>query len=250
MKTRREARSDIAPTMHWPATSRASPRNRHVIEHDGQTYEMRVLRPRFSNLADFNSDEWEPTRYREIRATLHCDGKRIGVIEVDEFAYLCRDREAMLEEFDAESGHFYNIAAILNDTWDEPSELTDYGSLIIYQNVWIEPAYARNRVWVKALEILTAAIEGWSIILLKAFPLEFEGAMGPRGVEWATQDAFDRRQKAMMRYYSKHLGVEELPNRHGSDGWMWKPHPRLVQPHLEGGTYCLVEPDNMELEVA
>jgi len=62
--------------------------------------------------------------------------------------------------------------------------------------------------------------EDFSVLLLKAFPLEYEWR-APIGSEAA--QTLERRRAAMIRHYRRVLRVEPLPGRPGEDGWMWRP---------------------------
>ena len=55
------------------------------------------------------------------------------------------------------------------------------------------------------------------MLILKAFPLEFEGDNRTQ------RQRFLRRARAMSRYYQSRLGVRVVPGPYGVDGWMWRP---------------------------
>ncbi len=54
------------------------------------------------------------------------------------------------------------------------------------------------------------------MIVLKAFPLEFEG-VGPA----ASGKRVKRRTGALVRLYERRLGMTVLPGKDGRAGWMW-----------------------------
>jgi hypothetical protein len=51
------------------------------------------------------------------------------------------------------------------------------------------------------------------ILVLKAFPLEYEGKGYPSG--------FRLRQRAMIRHYRRLLGMAPFPGKPGREGWLY-----------------------------
>ena len=58
---------------------------------------------------------------------------------------------------------------------------------------------------------------GAAVIVLKAFPLEYEGTTTAEN-----ERAFEHRRLALMRLYSKRLGVTPLSGSAEADGWMYR----------------------------
>ena len=56
-------------------------------------------------------------------------------------------------------------------------------------------------------------------MVLKAFPLEYEGNV-PKGSE--LEIAFKRRVRAMIRYYQRIFGVRPFDGEYGDAGWLWR----------------------------
>lgn len=67
-------------------------------------------------------------------------------------------------------------------------------------------------------------------MLLKPFPLEYEGAGKARG---AAERAQDRRTMAMVRLYNRSLGAQLLEDPDQDEPWMYVPfHADLPEPSL------------------
>jgi hypothetical protein len=64
-----------------------------------------------------------------------------------------------------------------------------------------------------------------SMIVLKAFPLEFEG-VGPA----ASGKRVKRRTSALVRLYERRLGMTALPGKNGRAGWMWRALRSPIKP--------------------
>lgn len=63
-------------------------------------------------------------------------------------------------------------------------------------------------------------------MVLKAFPLEWEGAAD--GGPVAEEAMFVRRLAAMRKLYRQRLGMRDIP--HNEEGWMWKPIGHAMPP--------------------
>ena len=59
----------------------------------------------------------------------------------------------------------------------------------------------------------------FSLIVLKAYPLEYEGSLPD---DSPMRPAFERRQAALMRLYRKTLGVAPMSGKYGDEGWMFR----------------------------
>jgi hypothetical protein len=96
----------------------------------------------------------------------------------------------------------------------------DYGSIVLFDRLCIEAssAYESNVVWKLIQKIVRGFERGRRVagIILKAYPLEYEG-----GVTDQNRPAFNHRQRAMLRHYTRHLGTVTLPGEPGQEGWQW-----------------------------
>jgi len=119
---------------------------------------------------------------------------------------------------DMRSQSDYDCANMLMEHWEEFDHPVESGEpLIIFDRLVI--AEPHPDIW----PALTAAIEKafkrrGGTMVLKAFPLEWEGASDGKPV--TEEPMFDRRLVAMKKLYARRLGMKEIPNN--DDGWMWK----------------------------
>jgi hypothetical protein len=97
-----------------------------------------------------------------------------------------------------------------------------YGTVVVFERLRIESAGAQesDAVWTLIGEIARRFRRNGrsraAFIILKAFPLEYEGTVND-----TNRPAFARRQRALMRLYVRRLGMKTLPGRVGKDGWQW-----------------------------
>lgn len=139
-------------------------------------------------------------------------------IENEEFIYLM--------DLDEAAEHELSIA--LTSQFEElGTDVAPYGDILEINRIWLaslpQTAGKSPRI-IKALA--SAFCPQFSLLVLKAFPLEYEAAFGtPGAIEEqgpADEAAFRRRQLAMMRYYERQFGVRPMPNAYGEEGWMFR----------------------------
>jgi hypothetical protein len=102
---------------------------------------------------------------------------------------------------------------------------------VYFERLWVEPAHARGNRWAVSMNSFLDARYGpegacpASVLLLRPFPLEYEGAFDPSGQEPMVH--FERRTSALRRLYARTLGTE------GTDpeGWMWRRISGMVPEH-------------------
>jgi hypothetical protein len=97
----------------------------------------------------------------------------------------------------------------------------DYGSIVLFDRLRIEAVSANeSRVVWHLIKVVLSRVRraGAAGVILKAFPLEYEGK-----VTGDNRNAFELRQRAMLRHYSRHLGTRTLPGGPGRSGWQWLP---------------------------
>lgn len=157
----------------------------------------------------------------------HCSAK-IGAAEINTYE---PDPWAANSDFmdtmDAESGIAYDLSHVLCECWPDASlYVAGYGPIITVSNFWVEPGHPIFDIIGGAAEPLFEAIDNhYSIIALKAYPIEYEGKLPDGSLLFP---AFEHRRKAMMRFYANSFGVRPLPGEHGAEGWMWRPSPRVA----------------------
>ena len=60
----------------------------------------------------------------------------------------------------------------------------------------------------------------FSVLVLKAFPLEYEDAVREGS---PFERGFASRRRAVQRLFARVLRVHPLPGDYGAEGWMWRP---------------------------
>lgn len=85
------------------------------------------------------------------------------------------------------------------------------------------PSFANGALFADAAHgLIDTEFPDHSILVMKAFPLEYE-SVSTKGTSLA--GSLRRRERAMVRHYRRVFGVERLPGRHGKQGWLWRPNP-------------------------
>jgi hypothetical protein len=136
-----------------------------------------------------------------------------------------------LEYWLAADGHSHesaDLAQAILSFWSVEGVFA-YGLVVNFSRLWVDSRHARGSLWAAPLWALLSRRYGrrghtqGSLLLLKPFPLEYEG----RVTEPQTT-ALNLRTAAMRRLYARTLQVQPLPKGE----WMWRafrdgiPRPR------------------------
>ncbi len=72
---------------------------------------------------------------------------------------------------------------MLCDVWsDAVNDVLAYGPVLEFRLAWMAPQHATTAVWATAAEaLIKAEFDEHSILVMKAFPLEYEGLDAPEG---------------------------------------------------------------------
>jgi len=166
-------------------------------------------------------------RQRDLFCWIKFDRTVVGALHFIEF-----DADALItaEEFfdtmDADAQADATLAEVLCGAWDDVvSDVLERGPVLDFRLAWMSPKHARAALWANAADALIDAEFGdHSILVMKAFPLEYEGR-APEGS--AAHSGLIRRQAAMIRHYCRLFGVSRFPSWAGNDGWLWRQNPKL-----------------------
>ncbi len=133
-----------------------------------------------------------------------------------------------LEDFwhaaDGVSSQSETFATIIMENWPDYDPPFDYGNAVHFDRLVVRSEADPDRM---ALKLIARGIEREfmrraSVLLLCAFPLEFENE-GPDEPERANF-LFARRRRAMLRRYRSVLGLRHVQWGVGRKyGWMWRP---------------------------
>jgi len=127
-----------------------------------------------------------------------------------------------LEEFfyeaDGLSKADHDTADIIQRVWGDELSPFDYGTVVRFGRLAIVATSHSLEIWSLINSVIAKEFaRRGSLLVLKAFPLEFER---PGGIE---RDGLRKRACAMSRYYERRLRVHVIPGPYGAEGWMWRP---------------------------
>lgn len=108
-----------------------------------------------------------------------------------------------------------------------PGDVREAGALVWFSRLWVEPAHARGGIWPSVAEFLSrrygpSGEAAGALLLLKPFPLEYEGAFTEGDL--VPEGPLRLRRAALERLYAAKLGAHALDGT----GWMW----RALDPNL------------------
>jgi hypothetical protein len=178
--------------------------------------------------AEYWRYRWRPEsddlRYRDHFLSISSQDRGVATGRFEEWD--CRPRRvASIEDFvatcDALSHTAYETARAIEEFFpcSEMMSPFDYGSIVLFDRLQIQAKSANesSAVWEIIKKVLVGMRRaGTAGIILKAFPLEYEGQ-----VTEATRQKFELRRKAMLRLYSTRLGTRTLEGALGEAGWQW-----------------------------
>lgn len=196
-------------------------RQRVALEIGGEEADLSWRLTRWVQLDE--AEEYE-TRYRELHALLRKNGVLIGYLHFREVDLGSDDNDAFREAMDMGSSATYELGEVLASEWrDIAFEVSSYGSVVELSMLWMSPG-RQTEIWTRAVDTILGRrfFAGRSILVLKAFPLEYNGKVTQQNIR-----SKQRRTLAMTRLYNKCLDMAPLPGRPGKEGWMWAPSPRL-----------------------
>ena len=196
-------------------------------------YEMRWGWTNWSRLYGdmFNPDT--PIRHRLFRGVIFCNGLMVGAVRLEEF-----DTTSIISRrhfYDCMDAHTMETASLGGTicgifTEDEFGTLIDLGSILYWDAAWMHPDHAKGAIWARLTNQVIGRMRGYAVLVLKAFPLEYQSAVDP-----PVEKAFQHRRRAMMRYYQRVLRVEPVKRRRNRTygtpdiGWMMRWHPNIVR---------------------
>jgi hypothetical protein len=177
---------------------------------------------------------------RDLFCWITTKKRRVGALNFVEFEPdILISNDDFFNTMDADYHADAHLAEVLCAAWDAVvPDVLDYGPVLEFRLAWVAPEYARSGLWATAAKaIIEAEFDDHSILVMKAFPLEYE-RRAPRGSP--AYKGLERRQAAMVRYYERLFGVDRFPGMFGDDGWLWRPNPRIadIVPAPKGATGC------------
>jgi hypothetical protein len=189
---------------------------------DAGKLSLRVWRDRF-----YSSEDDAPFDHREIYFEIDQGNTMLAAGRFVEWRIIDPERACLLSEFveeaDTSSQAAYEMARAVHAGWhkledDEGLNPFDFGTLICFDRLRISKGAPSDDIWAAIKEHLIKRrfSRRSAMLVLKGFPLEYEGCLTEDNV-----GRFNHRQKAMVRLYMRRLGAEPFDG--GKDGWLWLP---------------------------
>lgn len=185
-----------------------------------------VMRFRRSGWELLGDEEEERVGRREVVAWLMAREERIGFLRfVDYRPPALIGNDEFFRSMDAERHSDSEVAQVLCAAWENIFLVSDYGSILLFDIAWVVPSAAGIGLLRIAADALMGRLKSqFSIMIMKAFPLEYEGTGRA-----TSAIPFIRRQRAMFRHYHRLWGVKPFPGRSGDNGWLWRAFPRVAE---------------------
>lgn len=200
----RELRGERLPKPTWTATAAGL-----VVEVKRNRFAREV--PESFGYRSIYFRVWEDDRAAATGRFVEWIGPAISLIE------------EYVDAADMLSQEEYDASRIVSSCWDDSFSPFDYGTVVRFERLAISLCTRSSEVWTLIAQVITREFSRrGSLLLLKAFPLEFENRL-TAATPAATRSRFDARLRAMQRHYSRRLGVRSLPGQFGNEGWMWRP---------------------------
>ncbi len=192
-------------------------RNSGRIEHG----ELSLIRRQ----SRYNKAEIEPFKYRVVEMCI-AQGDRIIAIAL--FHEWCLDdlffpgRRHFVGAADVITQQDYEMAEFVSELWSDNDHPLQYGNIILFDRLSIP--VPDPLIWSCLLRAIDKQFsKKGALIVLKAFPLEFEARNEDEpGRSMADFPEFDRRQIAMKRHYRRMLGMNNSVGENDAKGWMWR----------------------------
>lgn len=199
---------------------RSFPKRLELVCAD-EALQLRLHRGRWYKL----DEECPQLKRRQTSAKLFARGNHVGSFRMSEYELgALADGDEFYYLADCVSSSMAELAAVLRAHWEELHEITDYGKVVELERGWMSPRYPNGKWFAAAWLALAELAQDRSLLVLKAYPLEYEG-----NVTEQNADALTRRQKALIRYYQSSLSVAPLPGATGQRGWMYSIPDRLLE---------------------
>jgi hypothetical protein len=195
---------------------------RHTIELPGTATSLQYRKSKPYSVGEFDDTCRGFVQKTEFFAWLMLGGRRIGAFQLNQFdPNGCGSNLDFMMAMDIDDAFEATLAGALCDQFDNLiDEVTLAGPILEFRRAWIMPRFANGDLFRLAAHTLVEKFcPHFSILVIKAFPLEYEGEVR-EGSD--LEFAFKRRVRAMIRYYQRIFGVHLFDGAYGDDGWLWR----------------------------
>jgi hypothetical protein len=190
---------------------------------------MKIAAKNMMYMINYRKSRWRRmdigyVRQRDLFCWMNFKNQQVGVLHFVEFEPdPLIDNEDLFLTMDAEYHADSQLAELLCDVWsDVVNDVLAYGPVLEFRLAWMAPQHATAAVWATAAQaLIKAEFDEYSILVMKAFPLEYESRPDDPVADddFIADDGFIRRQAAMIRHYRRLFGVEPFPGEWGCR-WM------------------------------
>jgi hypothetical protein len=199
-------------------------------------HEMKITTKNMMYMLNYRKSRWRQmdmgyVRQRDLFCWINFKNQHVGALHFVEFQpnpFI--DNEDFFLTMDADYHQDAHLAELLCDVWsDVVKDVLGYGPVLEFRLAWMAPQHATAAVWATAAEaLIKVEFDEHSILVMKAFPLEYEARL-EKPEDSAADDGFPRRQAAMIRYYTRLFGVDRFPGEWAAEGWLWRASPRIAE---------------------
>ncbi|MEM7327892.1 MAG: hypothetical protein AAF437_04075 [Pseudomonadota bacterium] len=161
---------------------------------------------------------------------IEIEGEQVGALEAVRYetdVLICTEEFVLIMDMD--SAYEAALGVVLGNAWENIGlDVTDFGTIVELRWAWVEPTASVDVPLTKLFEtMLRPWLSTHAIMVLKAFPLEYEGYRCAEEKEEVDYEvAFRRRRRALMRMFARE-GFESFPGKTGHDGWMLRVADRV-----------------------
>lgn len=174
---------------------------------------------------DFETVAYHPKR-QNFTGWIFSDEELVGGVRITRYELgLATDNDEILHWLDQDSQSEAEFSGSICDQWEDVvGDVGMYGDIILLDRMWTanRPELAGLAI-AGARKLIASVCPVFAAIVLKAFPLEYEGCGNPPELELAQT----KRQKALMRLYSRKLDMRPMQGQRGEEGWMFYSRPDL-----------------------
>ncbi|WP_324132341.1 hypothetical protein [Bosea sp. (in: a-proteobacteria)] len=165
-------------------------------------------------------------KVQELYCWLFCGAELVGAFHIYEFDCIFADDDDFCIIMDAESHSIAELADLVVQRWPEVSDrIFDYGTLVYIDRLAVASAQARRSEWAAVMRrVIEKEYPRHALLTLKAFPVDYEDLVRS-GLSSSIRSGLRIRQLALMRLYSRALGVRTVPGKYGKMGWMFAHGP-------------------------
>ncbi len=183
-------------------------------------YETLTVRCRRSR---YCTEDLDPFKMRFVEFRFFQADQLVSVAALREWALAepaLVDNALFVDAADSLSQTDYEMAEFVASVWDDDDHPLEYGHIVHFDRLSIPRPHPW--IWDALSSALTRQFaKRQSLLVVKAFPLEFEGRReDSSGTDNTHHPAFVKRQAAMRRHYMSKLGVRNMSG--DGSGWMWR----------------------------